>query len=571
MTSDSSLEEKNLEEADIEKQVQDEEQVQRLDRIRTIESDILDPQISRKSKAFRESDAGDGTTREDQILTGTPYYICVVSLILCMFLIALDQMITAAILTTVSDHFHDFGKMTWITAAYMMPMGCCAQVWGRLSISFGRKWIMVICIIIFELGSLVAGVSNSMDMFIGGRALQGVGASGIQSIVMIIGTEITTMDRKPILLANLSLTFVVASCIGPIIGGLFGTYVSWRWCFYINLCCGALIFPFFVFTYKPKPPVGSFMDKLRTVDFLDSGLMIASIVLILLALSFGQNGTTWRSSSVISCFVIGGVLLIIFGIYNFGYSKFPAIPRDIVSVVKIDIGFIVFSMNYAAFLVMAQFLSIYYQNVAGHNAFHTGLSLIPMAIATSGIAIVNGIVMKKFGIIKEVCLVGAVFLPVAIGLLTMLGTKENLGWSIGFQILLGSATGMNFQGPLMSALIIAPKTPGSSILTTAFFNFGRSVASALFSEIAGAIYTATLKAGIKQISSQIQEKTYPLEAIIMNIDLLKDLNIHDRGLVEAKILSSIDNTFYLALAMALVSFAFTFFLSGKKVPKNVEA
>lgn len=81
---------------------------------------------------FRESDAGDGTIREDHILTGSKFYFCVIALILCLFLVALDQMITTAVLTNISDHFHEFNKMTWITAAFLMPMGCFAQVWGRL-------------------------------------------------------------------------------------------------------------------------------------------------------------------------------------------------------------------------------------------------------------------------------------------------------------------------------------------------------------------------------------------------------------------------------------------------------
>ena len=116
---------------------------------------------------FRESDAGDGTVREDHILTGSKFYFCVISLVLCMFLVALDQMITAAVLTNISNHFHEFNKMTWITAAFLMPMGCFAQVWGRLSINFGRKWTMVSGIILFEIGSLISGISTSMNMFIG--------------------------------------------------------------------------------------------------------------------------------------------------------------------------------------------------------------------------------------------------------------------------------------------------------------------------------------------------------------------------------------------------------------------
>lgn len=215
---------------------------------------------------FKESDAGDGTKREDHILHGTKLWLCVVSLLMCLFLVSLDQMITMAVLTTISEHFHEFDKFTWITAAFMMPLGCLSQFWARLSISFGRKWVMLIGIILFEVGSLVAGIATSMNMFIGGRAIQGTGGSCIQSLTMIIVTEISTIDNRSQLLACVSIVFVVASVLGPLIGGVFGTNVSWRWCFYINLCFGAVIVPLFFLSYKPNPPKGTFRSKLKTID-----------------------------------------------------------------------------------------------------------------------------------------------------------------------------------------------------------------------------------------------------------------------------------------------------------------
>ncbi|QPG73372.1 hypothetical protein FOA43_000682 [Brettanomyces nanus] len=521
-------------------------------------------------KKFRESDAGDGTVREDHLLYGFKLIVCVISLILCVFLVALDQMITAAVLTTISDHFQEFNKMTWITAAFLMPMGVCSQVWARLSISFGRKWIVIAGIILFEIGSLVAAISSSMNMFIGGRAIQGVGGSSIMTVVMVIATEITTIDKKPLVLASLSSTFVVASVLGPIIGGIFGTYVSWRWCFYLNICFGAVIFPFFIFTYKPKPPVGTFFEKLNTVDFLNCGLMMSSLVLLLLALSFGETGNTWKSSSVICCFVLGSLLLVAFCIDNFKYSKYPAIPPDIVSNVKADMAFLAFIMNFSCFMVLIQFLSIYFENVAGHNAFHTGLSLIPCAIPVALSAMFSAVIMKKYLLIKPICLISAVMLPISVGLLLLLPVQENMGRSIGFQILLGIATGLNFQGPMMSGLILAPKTPGSNILTMALFNSGRNIASAFFSLIAGVIYSATLKSALPQVASKLQETGISLTDVVSQISLLQEMNAHDQNLVINQIMHSIQNVFYLGLALSFVAFICTLFISDKKLPESDE-
>ncbi|VEU23620.1 DEKNAAC104782 [Brettanomyces naardenensis] len=530
----------------------------------------IDESLPTKTPKFRESDAGDGTRREDHLLTGLRFYICVISLILCMFLVALDQMVTTAVLTVIADQFHEFNKITWITAAFLMPMGCCAQVWGRLSISFGRKWIMISGMLLFEVGSLITGVSNSMNMFIGGRAIQGIGASCIQTCVMVIANEITTIDKKPILISCLGLTFVVASVAGPAIGGALGTYSSWRWCFYLNLCCGAIIFPFFMFTYNPKPPIGSFKEKLQTVDFIDSGLMISTFVLLLLGISFGQTEASWKTASVICCFTLGGLTLIAFLIFNFKYSENPVIPANIVKKPAIVVSFFAFAFNYSVLVVMMQFTSIYFQNVLGNTAFHTGISLIPVAVATSLVAIANGILMRKTRLIKELCVAGSIILPISVGLMLLLNVEKNVGNYIGFQILLGAATGMNFQGPMISALIAAPKDPGSTILTTSLFNFGRSTGSALFSLIAGAIYTETLKSHIRNVGPQLQEHQIPLLDIIVRTDLIQELSSHDKKLVLTAIMESIHDVFWLALAIAITALLFSIFMSNKKLPKSEE-
>ncbi|VEU20352.1 DEKNAAC101207 [Brettanomyces naardenensis] len=155
----------------------------------------------------------------------------------------------------------------------------------------------------------------------------------------------------------------------------------------------------------------------------------------------------------------------------------------------------------------------------------------------------------------------------------LLGVKENLGYIIGFEILLGISTGFNFQGPMMSALVNASKTPGSSILTTAYMNFGRSMTTALFSEIGSAIYASSLKSGIVKIAPQLQETEYPIEQVMLQTELIKQLDGHDRALVFGKMMTAFYNVFWMCVGMSLVSLVFAVFMSKKKIPKgeDVEA
>ncbi|GME71749.1 unnamed protein product [Ambrosiozyma monospora] len=198
----------------------------------------------------------DSQSEEDdsQILHGAKLAMCVFSTCLCLFLMALDQTITAAIISEVSTKFKSFDEITWITSGFFLGTGALCQVWGQVSTIWGRKWVMVLGILIFELGSLICAVSQSMKMLIVGRVIQGMGGANIQTLNTMICAEVTTMELRPVVFSMIPIVFMIASVIGPIVGGLFATYVSWRWCFYINLCFGGVILPIFIFSFNPKTP-----------------------------------------------------------------------------------------------------------------------------------------------------------------------------------------------------------------------------------------------------------------------------------------------------------------------------
>ncbi|KAH3671317.1 hypothetical protein OGAPHI_000540 [Ogataea philodendri] len=519
--------------------------------------------IQEEPKKFFESDAGDGTSRKDQYLHGTKLVMCISSIMMCMFLVALDQTISFTILVKVSESFNSYEKLTWITSSFLLALGCTAQIWGRLSIIFGRRWIMLSSIIIFEIGSLISGVAKSMDMLIGGRAMQGVGGAGIQACVMGIATEVTTIDKKPMILAMIGVVFVVASILGPIIGGLFTTYTTWRWAFYINLCFAGPILPLFLFSFRPQTPKGGLMEKVKRIDYLGAVLMIASLVLLLLPLSFGGNEYKWNSGVVIGLFVAGGVLGIAFCVWDFFFAENAVLPREIITTMGVVTSALSVSFSYAGFVVVTQFLVIYFQNIHNQTAFHAGLSLLPMVISLVLSNVVGGIVSQKTRHVKLIALVGVVLSFVGIGILTLLEKDSPNSKRYGLQVLYGLGVGLAFQPPLVAAQLACPKTPGSTILTMTFIYFGRGIATAVFSQIAQAIYTATLRTKIGHIPSP---DGVNLESVINNTELLATLDSSTGNMVKQAIMESIKNTFYLSMGLVAVFTIATILMPNTRIP-----
>ncbi|MDN6194339.1 MAG: MFS transporter, partial [Alkalibacterium sp.] len=125
----------------------------------------------RKEKKFIESDAGDGSKREDQYLHGPRLALCFVAIFLCLFLVALDQTIIATLLTVVGNKFNGFDKIGWLSAGFLLSMAVFTATWGKISIIFGRKITMFIAVSLFEAGSLMCALANDMNVLIGGRVL----------------------------------------------------------------------------------------------------------------------------------------------------------------------------------------------------------------------------------------------------------------------------------------------------------------------------------------------------------------------------------------------------------------
>lgn len=530
------------------------------------------------NQQYVEADAGDGTKAHEQYLTGFPLFLTISSCIISLFLVALDQTIVSTILTTVGNKFNAFEKIGWLTSGFMLPMACLVPSYGNISIAFGRKWTLVAGIIIFEIGSLISAISNSMSLLIGGRVIQGIGGGSIQAIVMVILTEVVPMNRRSLVFALISVVYSTSSVLGPIIGGALEK-ITWRWCFYINLPLGGAALVILMLGFHPPKPQGNVREKLLKIDFIGFVLLTSGLVLVLLALTFGGVNYPWNSGSIIALFTVGGGMLLLFVIWNFKYSANPIILTELIVDWRVLLACLSGMFNFAFFISNLTYLAVYFQVIFNASSLQSGIDLLPMVISVTLASLANSFFIDFTKNVKITMLVSGVLSPLGCGLFLLLDEDSSIGIRIGLLIISGVSIGLQFQSSLLSAqLAVSKDIPGATILVTVFLDFVKNFASTISVTLAQLLYQTTGQKYITDMMGNLPEDSqdykdlnkYTAAKFISNPEIVQDLPDLAKSLVLSQLMKALENVFYLGLGLAILCFITSLFTTNKKIPKNVE-
>src|SRR4051794_6188721 len=161
------------------------------------------------------------------------------SLMLTMFLAALDQTIVATALPTIGRQFHDVTNLSWVITAYLLASTAVAPVFGTLSDIYGRRAMIIAALSLFIVGSVLCAVAPNMPVLILARALQGLGGGGIMPVVQTVISDVVTPRERGQYQAYFSGVWVAAGIGGAIIGGVFAGRLHWSMIFWLKLPPGA--------------------------------------------------------------------------------------------------------------------------------------------------------------------------------------------------------------------------------------------------------------------------------------------------------------------------------------------
>lgn len=534
-------------------------------------------ETTKVKEKYYESNAGDGSKATDQHLTGIKLALTLLSTVLALFASALDQTIVSTILTKVGTEFGSFEKVGWITTSYLLPMAVLSPSYGKISIAFGRKYTLLAGLILFMIGSLVCALSQNMDLLIGGRIIQGIGGGTIQAMVMVILSEVVPISKRSLSISLIGMTFSIASALGPFIGGAFTTHVTWRWCFYLNLPIGGVGAAFLLYAFKPPTPKGNLKEKLAKIDYIGTFLLVCGLVLILLGLTFGGNEFAWKSAAVIACFTLGGLLTIVFLVYNFRYSKNPIIIKEVVTVPPIFIACLAGFLSFAQFMINVVFIALYYQVVQNNSAWQSGIALLPFVITVSITSVINGGLIRVIRFIKLPMMLCAITALLGSGLLLLYDLDTSFRAGFGILVVNGITAGLSFQSSLLAAQLSTPNTiQGSLIIVTTFNSFFKSIGGVLAISIGQLILHTSATSKIDQLQGELDPNStayqvllnVPANSIVSNPRIINDFPKELRDQLVVGFLDAFKDVFYFSIAISSALVVTAIFTTNKKIPKD---
>lgn len=382
-------------------------------------------------------------------------------------------------------------EYTWVVTAMLLTSTATTPVWGKLSDLFSKKVLYQLAIVIFTLGSVLGGVSQSMPQLIGFRALQGIGMGGLQALIQaVMAAMITPRDRGKYA-GFIGATFAVATTSGPLLGGVIvDSPLGWRWCFWV--CVPIAVLAFIVLGRTLHLPV---IKRDVKIDWLGATLLVGGIALLLIWSSLAGDQFAWLSWSTVY-FVGGALLALALALFVETRVSDPVVPLQLFRNRTFTLTVVGSLAVGTAMFGGAVFLAQYFQLARGYSPTHAGVLALPMVIGIFLSSTISGQIVSRIGRTKPFLVGGSLTLLFALAMLSRIDSTTDLALVAPLLALMGAGVGAMMQNLVLAAQnTVGMEHVGSATGTVTFFRTlgGSTGVSAL-----GAVLAA-------QVSSRIIE------------------------------------------------------------------
>jgi EmrB/QacA subfamily drug resistance transporter len=406
------------------------------------------------------------------------------ALMLGMLLAALDQTIVSTALPTIVGDLHGGSHIAWVITSYLLALTVSTPLWGKLGDQYGRKVFFQAAIVIFLVGSVLSGLSQSMFELIAFRAFQGLGAGGLMVGAQAIVGDIVSPRERGRYVGLFGGVFGLASVVGPLLGGVFVDNLTWRWIFYINVPVGVVA----LIVVASQVP-GRLSRVHHVIDYLGTAVLSLAATALILLTSLGGTTYAWNSLPIYILGVSGAVLIGVFVLVE-RRAKEPVLPlhlfRQRAFAVTSMVGFIV---GFAMFGAIT-YLPAFFQVVKGISPTISGVQLLPLMAGLLVVSIGSGQIISRTGKYRFFPIAGAAAMTLGLYLLSLMGVGTSSVLESLYMVVLGMGIGGVMQ---VLVIIVQNSVPHSELgVATSGATFFRSIGGSFGTAIFGAIFSNVL-------------------------------------------------------------------------------
>lgn len=440
--------------------------------------------------------------------------IIMLSVMASLFLVALDQTVISTALGKIVEEFNAFSSLGWVITAYLITTTITVPIAGKLSDLFGRRVMLLIGAGIFVAGSMMGGMSGSIEQLIVWRAVQGIGGGIITANAFTIIGDLFAARERGKWQGFIGAVFGFSSVIGPLLGGFltephnfFGLITDWRWTLFINVPIG--IMAFIVIAVFCPPLKHARKPK---VDYFGAALLALGLATLVLAID--NTDVIFADLLASTDLTLLSLRLIMFSVVVAATIGFivverradePILPpyffknRNFVLIMSIALLF------GSAFMGSILYLTQFNQQVFGASPTESGLMLLPMVGGLMLTSVVSGQLISKFGRYKIFMQTG--FIVATLSMLCLVFLTPEIGYLYEAIVMTFLGIGMGVAMPVINLAVqneFEQKDLGAATSSSQLF---RSLGSTVGVAIFGAILTSGIVSGLGDMNKNAYIQT----------------------------------------------------------------
>ena len=489
-------------------------------------------------------------------------------LLLGMFVsILAGTVVSTSLPRIIADLHGDQAAFTWVVTATLLATTVSTPIWGKFAELFSRKLLIQLSLVIFVLGSALAGFSQDTGTLIVFRVLQGLGAGGLTALSQIIMADIISPRERGRYMGLFGAVMALGTVGGPLIGGVITDSIGWRWNFFVGAPVAiAAIILLQLTLHLPKLR----KQKVR-IDYLGAILIAGGVSLLMIWVTMAGNQFEWVSWT--TAWMVGAAILMLVAavIVELNVAE-PIIPMTLFRNRTFTLAVIASISVGVAMFGTSVFLSQYMQLARGATPTESGLLTLPMIVGLLISSTVVGQLISKYGKWKRYMVSGAALLTIGMFLMGTIHYNTNYVLVSVYMFVLGAGVGMVMQNlVLIVQNTVSPANIGTSSASVSFF---RSLGGTIGVSVMGSVLGT-------QVLTMMTERSDDLRAALMKlgaegakigqalqsgtIPKVNDLPPSVRVIIESIYGQSVADIFLVAAPLAIVSLIAIAFLPNIKL------